>query len=236
MTTTTKAGDSFFNRLISVGAHFGQMKSRRHPSMKASVVGAKSKMEILDIVKTESELNNAKAAMTALGTAGKTVLFVGGKQEVIQAIKTAAGSINAPYVASRWLGGTLTNFVEIKKRIDRLAELKDKRASGTLAKQHTKLELIRLGREEKKLSDRLAGITELQKRPDALVIVDTNAERHAAKEARDLGIPVIAIMGSDCNRADASFPIVANDSSRATVSLLLSELSSAFNAGQKVTA
>ena len=236
MTTTPKEGGALINRLVTVRAHFGQMKSRRHPSMKTSVVGAKSRMEILDLVQTESQLTAAKTALTALGRDGKTVMFVGGKQEIAGIVRKAAESIHAPYVASRWLGGTLTNFVEIKKRIDRLAELREKKATGQLAKQHTKLELIRLGREEKKLEERLTGIHELAKKPDALVIVDTNHERYAAKEARDLRIPVIAIMGSDCNMADANFPIVANDASRATVTLLLNELTTAFQEGTKVPA
>lgn len=233
MTTSKDGATSFIGRLFAAGAHFGQIKSRRHPSMKGSVLGVKQNVEIIDLQKTGDALERAKAAMAAMGREGKTVLFVGGKQEICANVKQAAESIGAPFVAGRWLGGTLTNFAEIKKRIDRLAELKEKRASGTLAKQHTKLELIRLEREEKRLAERLNGIEGLEKRPAMMVIVDTRHEHHATKEAKDLGIPVIGIIGSDCNLADSAFPIVANDASRQTVALILSELTSAFAEGRK---
>ncbi len=233
MTTTKEGVTSFVGRLFAAGAHFGQVKSRRHPSMKGAVLGTKDKVEIIDLAKTGDALERAKAALAAMGREGKTVMFVGGKQEIASAVRQAAESINAPFVAGRWLGGTLTNFTEIKKRIDRLAELKDKRASGTLAKQHTKLELISLEREEKRLAERLHGIEALEKRPHMMVVVDTRHEHHATKEARDLGIPVVGVIGSDCNLADSAFPIVANDASRQTVSLILGELTAAFAEGRK---
>ncbi|MGH7175573.1 MAG: 30S ribosomal protein S2, partial [Minisyncoccia bacterium] len=139
-----------------------------------------------------------------------------------------------PYVAGRWLGGTISNWHEIKKRIDRLAELRQMREAGTLAKQHTKLELVRLEREEKKLATRLGGIEGLAKRPDALLVVDTKREKHAVKEANDAGLPVIALMSSDCDLADATFPVVANDSSREAVALILGEFANALNQGKMV--
>ena len=218
-------------RLFKVGAHFAQTKSRRHPSMKPFVLGAKQRFEILDLSATERQLLEAKAALKTLAVGGKTVLWVGGKPEIAGLLKETARGLHAPYVAGRWLGGTISNFVEIKKRIDRLADLIVKRDSGELAKRHTKLERVRLDREITRLSERLEGITELSRRPDALVIVDTKHEKHAAKEAHGSGIPVIALMGSDCDLKDAAYPIVANDASRATVSLILSELATAFEEG-----
>ncbi|TSC70052.1 MAG: small subunit ribosomal protein S2 [Parcubacteria group bacterium Gr01-1014_49] len=147
-------------------------------------------------------------------------------------MKKAAEAIAAPFVAARWLGGTISNWSEIKKRIDRLAELTEKSAAGTLAKQHTKLELVYLDREKKRLLERLDGITTLTKRPDALLVVDTKHEKHAVKEANDAGIPIIAIMSSDCDLCEAAYPIVANDTSRKTVEIILSELVEAFAKGQ----
>ena len=131
-----------------------------------------------------------------------------------------------------WLGGTISNWVEIKKRVDRLADLTEKTLTGALAKQHTKLELVHIGREKKRLEERLDGITTLTKRPDALLVVDTKHEKHAVKEANDAGIPVIAIMSSDCDFREAAYPIVANDTSRETVKLILSDLVEAFKKGQ----
>ncbi|MDP2651683.1 MAG: 30S ribosomal protein S2 [bacterium] len=221
-------------RLFDTGAHFAQVKSRRHPSMKPFLVGTKGRQEIFDLAQTAEQLEVAKAALQTLAKEGKTVLFVGGKTEIAALVKKAAQEIAAPFVASRWLGGTISNWSEIKKRVERLAELTEKSAAGTLAKQHTKLELVKLDREKKRLEERLDGITTLTKRPDALVVVDTKYEKHAVKEANDAGIPIIAIMSSDCDLRNAAFPIVANDTSRETVRLILSELTGAFQKGQTV--
>jgi small subunit ribosomal protein S2 len=230
MVTNTKQGE--VERLFKAGAHFAQVKSRRHPSMKPYILGAKNRTEIIDLSKTESQLMAAKAALEALAKDGKTVLFVGGKPEMVPLVKAAAIKVGAPYVATRWLGGTLSNFNEIKKRIDRLVDLNEKKAAGTLAKQHTKLEVLKLDREAAKLTLRLDGITGLQKRPDAMLVVDTKHEKHAIKEARQMGIPVIAIMSSDCDLKDATYPIVANDASREVVKMLLADLVEAFEKGR----
>lgn len=219
-------------RLFDAGAHFAQVKSRRHPSMKPFLVGTKGRQEIIDLEKTAGQLEAAKGVMAALAKEGKTILFVGGKVEIAALVKKAAQDIGAPYVAARWLGGTISNWSEIKKRVDRLAELRDKTAAGTLAKQHTKLELVKIEREKKRLIERLDGITELTKRPDALLVVDTKHEKHAVKEAGDAGIPIIAIMSSDCDLREAAYPIVANDTSRETVGLILAELTEAFKKGR----
>ena len=229
---TTGSNTTEFKRLFDTGAHFAQVKSRRHPSMKPFLVGIKGRQEIIDLVKTSEQLEAAKAVMSTLAKEGKTVLFVGGKVEIAALVKKAAQDVSAPFVAARWLGGTISNWNEIKKRIERLAELSEKGAAGTLAKQHTKLELVYIGREKKRLEERLDGITTLTKRPDALLVVDTKHEKHAVKEANDAGIPIIAIMSSDCNLRDAAYPIVANDTSRETVRLILAELTEAFLKGQ----
>jgi small subunit ribosomal protein S2 len=229
---TSSTGTAGVKRLFETGAHFAQVKSRRHPTMKPYLVGTKGRQEIIDLAQTEAQLESAKAIMSAMAKEGKTVLFVGGKVEISSIVKKAAEEIGAPYVATRWLGGTISNWTEIKKRIDRLADLIEKSATGALAKQHTKLELVVLGREKKKLLERLDGITTLAKRPDILVVVDTKHEKHAVKEAIDARIPVIAIMSSDCNLKDATYPIVANDTSRETVKLILAELTEAFAKAQ----
>lgn len=221
------------DRLFKSGAHFAQLKSRRHPSMKPFIIGTKSRVEIFDLQKTDDQLKAAKAAIAALARDGKTVLFVGGKREVSDIVRDTARRINAPYVAGRWLGGTISNFTEIKKRIDRLADLSQKRDSGELSKLYTKLERIHIDREIERLTERLEGIRDLARRPDAMVIVDTRHEAHATKEAREAGIPIIAIMSSDCNARDAAYPIVGNDSSRETVTLLLGELAAAYEQGRK---
>lgn len=232
-TTMAAPSGPGIERLFEAGAHFAQVKSRRHPSMKPFVVGTKSKVEIFDLEKTNAQLIEAKRAMSVLAREGKTVLFVGGKREASDLVAAAARRINQPYVSGRWLGGTISNFAEIKKRIDRLADLRAKRESGELAKLYTKLERVFIDREIDRLEERLSGITELAKRPDAMVIVDTRHEAHASREARAAGIPVIGVMSSDCDLKDAAFPIVVNDASRAAVALVLEELTSAFETGSK---
>jgi small subunit ribosomal protein S2 len=232
MTATEMAGPGI-DRLFKAGAHFAQVKSRRHPSMKPFVIGAKSRVEIFDLTKTDEQLAEAKQAIAALARDGKVVLFVGGKREVSDEVRATAKRLAVPFVAGRWLGGTISNFVEIKKRIDRLADLLQKRDSGELAKLYTKLERIHIDREIERLQTRLEGVTALTRRPDAMVIVDTRHEAHATREARKAGIPVIGIMSSDCDLTDAAYPIVTNDASKATVTLVLNELADAYEAGQR---
>lgn len=230
MAGTTNTAD--VQRLFDTGAHFAQAKSRRHPSMKAFLVGSKGRQEIIDLAKTSEQLEAAKGVMGTLAKEGKTILFVGGKTEVAAYVRAAAERIGVPYVSTRWLGGTISNWPELKKRVDRLAELTEKKASGVLAKEHTKLEIVLLEREMKRLSERLDGITLLTKRPDALVVVDTKHEKYAVKEANDAGIPVIGIMSSDCDLSVAAYPIVANDASREAVKFILGELTAAFEKGR----
>ncbi|MDE2173487.1 MAG: 30S ribosomal protein S2 [Patescibacteria group bacterium] len=229
---TAMSNTAEVKRLFDTGAHFAQVKSRRHPSMKPYLIGTKGRQEIIDLVKTSEQLEAAKTIMAALAKEGKIVLCVGGKVEIAALVKKAAQDISAPYVATRWLGGTISNWSEIKKRIDRLAELQEMAASGALAKQHTKLELVKMEREKKRLMERLDGLTTLTKRPDALLVVDTKHEKHAVKEAIEAGIPIIALMSSDCDLREAAYPIVANDTSRETVGLVLTELTEAFKKGQ----
>ena len=231
---TVGSTGSGIERLFETGAHFAQVKSRRHPSMKSYLIGSKGRQELIDLTKTTEQIEVAKGILAALAREGKTVLVVGGKVETADIVKKAAESIAMPYVSTRWLGGTISNWPEIRRRIERLLELTEKTASGTLAKQHTKLELVRLAREKERLLKRLDGITTLSRRPDALLVVDPKHERHAVKEANDAGVPIIAIMNSDCDITDVTYPIVANDASRQTIEFILSELVRSFAQGRAV--
>lgn len=232
MSTTTTTGPGV-DRLFEAGAHFAHVKSRRHPSMRSFIVGNKGGVEIFDLVKTDEQLAAAKGAIAALARDGKTVLFVGGKREAQDAVRETGKRLMQPFVAGRWLGGTISNFTEIKKRIDRLADLLQKRDSGELTKLYTKLERIMIDREIERLTERLEGITQLSRRPDALVIVDTRHEAHATKEARAAGIPIFGVMSSDCDAKAVTYPIVVNDASRQSIALVLGELADAFEEGRK---
>lgn len=215
-------------KLKEAGAHFAHVKSRRHPSMRKFILGTKNKTDIIDPEKIAELLDGAKGAMETLAKDGQTVLFVGGKGEVARLVEKYAASISMPYVATRWLGGTLTNFDEIKKRIKRLADLEDSSESGKL----TKLERLLQNREADRLKKRLSGITSMEKLPGALFIVDTKHEHIAAREAKVKGIPVIGILGSDCDLHDATYPVVANDTSVSSVKYILEEITSAYKEGR----
>lgn len=219
--------NSLIDTLFSVGAHFGYAPSRRHPSVSPFLFGAKGGTELFDLEQTAKCLEEALEAVKKLASERKTILFVGGKAEAREALVRAAERINQPYVASRWIGGSLTNFSEIKKRINRLAELSDMREKGELAK-FTKRERLLIDREITDLEAMFGGLKSMQKLPDALFVVDPKRESGAVEEARQLNIPVIALLNSDCDRRVATYPIPANDASLQTIAFVLGEAASAY--------
>lgn len=218
--------------LATSGAHFAHVKSKRHPSMKKFILGTKNKMDLIDLSATEELLAAAKTTIERYGAEGKTVMFVAGKHESIKVTRAIAESLDMPYVAGRWLGGTFTNFTEIRKRILRMADLESMRESGELEKKYKKLERLMMSREEDKLKLRMGGLAGLTKLPALLVVVDTNSESIAVNEAKLTHVPVIGIMSSDCDITDATYPIVANDASVKTVTYILGELAASFKKGR----
>src|SRR3989344_2347617 len=177
------------DRMFKAGAHFGYSRSKRHPSMMPYVFGSKNKVDIFDLEKTSLALAAAKKFMEQLGKDGKTVLVVGGKHEICDAVLRVGEEISMPYVASRWLGGTLTNFSEIKKRIDRLEGLRAQKESGELEKKYTKKERLLIDREIERLETNFGGIVPMKSLPHVLLIVDTKQEVIAVREAQEKNIP-----------------------------------------------
>jgi len=232
MTTKAEILGADATGLYELGAHFGQARSRRHPSMKGFVVGAKNRTDILDLAQTKDQIAAAASVMRTFGQSGATILFVSGKKEFEPDVIKVAESINQLFVAGRWLGGTLTNFSEIKKRLDRLADLSSEDTQRAATARYTKLERILRERERERLVTRFSGIASMTKLPDAVVIVDTAKEQIAVLEAKGKKIPIIGIMNSDCDLSDATFPIVANDASRKTVTHLLQTLADAYRDGR----
>ncbi len=218
--------------LFKVGAHFGYARSRRHATMKSLVFGTKNKTDILDLTQTSVLLENTLSYVRTLGAQGKVLLFVSGKPEMTQIVRESAASINMPFVAGRWLGGTLSNFVEIKKRMNRMKELIDERDSGTSQKKYTKKERLMIDREITRLEENFAGLVSLEKIPDALVVVDTKREDNAVKEARGLSVPVIGVMNSDCDLSLVTHPVVGNDASRESVEYFLKAITTAYDEGR----
>lgn len=219
--------NTIIDKLFAAGAHFGYAPSRRHPSTSSFIFGQKGGVELFDLEKTADALQSAVQYVASLAAARKTILFVGGKAEAREAVRRGAEKIGAPYSRERWIGGTLTNFGEIKKRLARLEDLSAMREKGELAK-FTKLERLLIDREIDDLEAMFGGLRGMSKLPDALIVVDPKREAGAVAEAYQLGIPVIALMNSDCDRTRISQPIPGNDASRETVQLVIDELTGAY--------
>jgi len=218
--------------MFKAGAHFGFSKTRRHPTVTPYIFGVKNKVEIFDLEKTEVLLEKAKAFVESLAMEGKSILFVGGKSEARNAVKSGALSINMPYVDGRWIGGTLTNFVQIRKRVEKLERLTSEKEKGELAK-YTKKERLLIDREIANLERFFTGIVSMKDLPKAIFIVDPKKEITAVKEAQDMGITVIALAGSDCNIKGLDFPIVGNDSSQTSVQFFVHEITKAYASAKK---
>ncbi len=218
-TKTTK--EDVIGSMFEVGAHFAYSKSRRHPTVSSYIFGAKDKVEIFDLEKTKDLLDNALEFIEKLSKEGKNILFVAGKNEARDIIKNTALSIDMPYVTGRWIGGTLTNFEQIKKRISRLEELTSEKEKGELAKKYTKKELVMLNREMESLENIFGGLISMKSLPAALVVIDTKREAIAVEEAKKKGIPVVALMNSDCDLASADYPILANDASMKSIAFFV---------------
>lgn len=229
METTEKS--KVIEKLFSVGAHFAYAPSRRHPSTTPFIFGSKGGVELFDLEQTAELLEAALAFVKALAQEGKTILFVGGKAEAREALVRVAEGLSMPYVASRWIGGTLSNFSEIKKRLARLTDLSEKREKGELTK-FTKRERLLIDREISDLERTFGGIKHLQKLPDALVVVDPRYEHIAVEEARKLKLPIVALMNSDCDRGAITHPIPANDASREVITLILDEIAKTYGKHQ----
>ncbi len=217
--------------MFASGAHFGLGKSRRHPTLSNFIFGTKNGTDIIDLEKTEALLEKAKAFVSNIAKEGKTILFVGGKKEAFKSIRNAAEMQNLPYVDGRWIGGTISNFPQIRRRIDRYEKLVSDKEKGELAK-YTKRERMLIDKEIASLEKMFLGIVAMKKIPDALFVIDPRREKIAVKEANDYGIPVVALCGSDCDIKNIDYPIVANDSSKASIQYFAEEISRSYQEGK----
>jgi len=232
MTADTET-KTIVERLFNAGAHFGFSKSRRHPTSKPYIFGNKQGVDIFDLEKVASSLETAKEVLAKAGKEGKIVLFVGTKDEISPIVKNEALRAEAPYVTNRWIGGMLTNFSEIKKRIERLKALTVEGEAGELERKYTKKERVVIGREIDKLTFNFGSIKDMDLVPHLLVVVDPRHDEIAVTEARELKIPVVGIMSSDNDANKVTTPVFVNDSLQASVSLVLGELVDAYIAGKK---
>ncbi len=230
--TGVKSGsDSIIQDLFKVGAHYGFSRSRRHPSVKSFIFGFKNRGTIIDLGKASESLKTAGEFLHKLGSENKMVLMVGSKAEARAAVESLGERLALPYVINRWIGGTLTNYPEIKKRITRLQELTEKRKTGGF-EGHTKKEKLLYDREIAKLERYFSKISLLTRLPDAVLVVDSKAEEIAVAEATKMKIPVISLSGTDCDISQIAYPIVVNDSAMKGIKFLLEELMKSYQAGK----
>lgn len=231
MATKTQ-NSNLIDELFQAGAHFGFVKSRRHPSAKKFIYGEKGGNEIFDLEKTSIELEKVLAFVEEKGKEGIQMLFVGGKSEAREAVRKAGLSLNMPFVAGRWIGGTLTNFNEVKKRIQKLEELTTQKEKGELGK-YTKKERLLIDREIDKLTLYFSGLSTMKGLPKLLVVADPKKESIAVAEAHRMKIPVVAITGTDNNLYEVDYAIPANDSSIKSVALIMNKIAEAYTEGAR---
>lgn len=213
--------------LKKAGLQYGYSRTRRHPSTKPFIEGNYNGVDFINLEKTEQQLKEAISFLTSARQAGKTILFVGVKPEVRQVIKEVALSLNSPYIAERFIGGTLTNFPQIKKRIEKLHDLLKKKETGELA-VYTKKEQLLIQRDIDRLDRDFGGISSLTNTPAAIVIIDPRHESMCVKEANRLHIPVVALSNTDCTLEGIEYPIVGNDGSVSSVRFVLEAIKNAL--------
>ncbi len=223
----TAAKDASIDAMFSVGAHYGFVKSRRHPTIKPFIYGTKNRVEIFDLEKTKAQLDAAIEFVQKIAATGRQILFLGSKSEAREIVKKTADSANLPYVAGRWVGGTFTNFEIIRKRVEKLVDLTTQKEKGELNK-YTKRERMLIDKEIDRLSSLFSGIISMNSLPAALFVIDSKKEAIAVAEARDRKIPVIALCGSDCDVSIITKPIIANDTSIDSIEYFASKIAKAY--------
>ena len=218
-------------QLLEAGVHFGHQTRRWDPKMAEYIFQARNGIHIIDLQKTSKKLDEAYAFMKEQAEEGKTVLFVGTKKQAQECMKEAAEKSDMYYVNQRWLGGMLTNFGTIRKRVERLKELETMQEDGTF-EVLPKKEVILLKKEMEKLEKNLGGIKDMTEIPGVLFVVDPKKERIAILEARNLGIPVVGLIDTNCNPEDLDYPIPGNDDAIRAVKLIDDTMANAIIEGQ----
>jgi small subunit ribosomal protein S2 len=217
--------------LFESGVHFGHKTSHWNPKMAPYIHSKRQESHIIDLVKTVEGLEVALPFLTRLSANGKQILFVGTKKHTKDIIRESALAINQPYVTERWLGGTLTNVATITKQIKKLKDLEKRMASGDLEKRYSKLEVQRFQEEIDDLNTKYGGIKELNGKPGAVLIIDVIGDANAIKEAKTLGIPVVAVVDTNADPTLIDYVIPGNDDAIKGVQLILDYVSAAILSG-----
>ncbi|HEU5243806.1 MAG TPA: 30S ribosomal protein S2 [Gaiellaceae bacterium] len=236
MAVSTGAGAVSMRDLLEAGVHFGHQTRRWNPKMRRFIFAERGGIYIIDLTQTAERLDEARQFLRNVAERGGTVLFVGTKKQAQDAVENEAKRIEMPYVNHRWLGGLLTNWRTMADRIDRLHEMRRLRDEGQMDLLPAK-ERIAMGGELEKLEQNLGGVADMRRQPDAVVIVDLKKEALAVREARRLGIPVVALVDTNCDPDEADYVIPGNDDAIRSCNLVVHSLAEAVNDGkQKVSA
>jgi small subunit ribosomal protein S2 len=219
--------------LLEAGVHFGHQTKRWNPKMKEFIFGERNGIYIIDLQKTLKMFKEASKFVQELAAEGKIVLFVGTKRQAQDAIAEEAGRAGMFYVNQRWLGGLLTNWVTVQKSVKRLKELDDMATDGRY-ELLPKKEVIKLERERKHLQANLAGIKNMARLPDAIFVIDSNKEQIAVREARKLGIPVVAVVDTNCDPSEVDYVIPGNDDALRAIRLFASKISDSIVEGSQL--
>jgi len=207
-------------QLLEAGVHFGHQTRKWNPKMSRFIYAERNGIHILDLAKTAKQIEDCYAFMREVASTGKSILFVGTKKQAQDVVKEEAEKVGMHYVNARWLGGMLTNFKTIRRRIDRLNQLEKMEADGTFD-MLTKKEVLGLNKEKARLENYLGGIREMKELPGAIFVVDPRKEHIAIKEARRLGIPIIGICDTNCDPDEVDWVIPANDDAVRAVKLIV---------------
>jgi small subunit ribosomal protein S2 len=216
--------------LLEAGVHFGHQTKRWNPRMKDYIFGERNGIYIIDLQKTLKMFKEASKFVQDLAAEGKVVLFVGTKRQAQDAIAEEAQKCGMFFVNQRWLGGLLTNWVTVQKSVKRLKELDDMATDGRY-ELLPKKEVIKLERERKHLQANLAGIKNMSRLPDAIFVIDSNKEQIAVREARKLGIPVVAVVDTNCDPSEVDYVIPGNDDALRAIRLFTSKISESIAEG-----
>jgi small subunit ribosomal protein S2 len=219
--------------LLEAGVHFGHQTKRWNPKMKEYIFGERNGIYIIDLQKTLKMFKEASRFVQDLAAEGKIVLFVGTKRQAQDAIAEEATKCGGFYINQRWLGGLLTNWITVQKSVKRLKEL-DEMATDGRYELLPKKEVIKLERERKHLQANLAGIKNMSRLPDAVFVIDSNKEQIAVREARKLGIPVVAVVDTNCDPSEVDYVIPGNDDALRAIRLFTSKISESIAEGAQL--
>jgi small subunit ribosomal protein S2 len=209
--------------LVDAGVHFGHRVSRWNPKMEPYIHGKRNMIHIIDVKETVKGLLRAKRFIQNIVAEGKDILFVGTKRQARHAVEAEAKRAGMHYVGERWLGGTLTNFATIRRRLNRLDELEGLFTTGEIETYSKKMKAT-LGREMKKIKANLEGIRKMEKMPGVMFIIDTRREHIAVKEAKKLGVPVVALIDTDSDPDLVDLPIPGNDDAMKAIEIIMQEI------------